>query len=234
MPPSCKCMPPIALQHLWSGGGGGRWGGGRRAERGARQVEDDVVLVAADDADKVHPQGVEGAGILCCVKLVGNLQNAQLWGKNICGSKVFDSRDDQGEERLSPVCSRSGWGWKQNHGPWEKVGHSGRRPDCYLTSPLAQHPVVGKWEEKRRKHYIGVFGFCSGFKYQSIVFNLDYFSAKSSQNQRWMTWTVDNLNYLVVTTSNICTDGTHKRSDVIHKAVWEALAPRNTHVWGQE
>lgn len=42
------------------------------------------MLVAADDADKVHPQGVQGAGILCCVKLVGNLQNAQL-----CETKIY-------------------------------------------------------------------------------------------------------------------------------------------------
>lgn len=42
------------------------------------------MLVAADDTDKVHPQGVQGAGILCCVKLVGNLQNAQL-----CETKIY-------------------------------------------------------------------------------------------------------------------------------------------------
>lgn len=34
------------------------------------------MLVAADDTDKVHPQGVQGGGILCCVKLVGNLANS--------------------------------------------------------------------------------------------------------------------------------------------------------------
>lgn len=72
------------LQHLWCGGGGGRWGGGWRAESGARQVEDDVVLVAADDTDKIHPQGIQGAGILCCVKLVGNLLNAQ-----VCETKTY-------------------------------------------------------------------------------------------------------------------------------------------------
>lgn len=65
------------LQHLWGGGWGGRRGGGWRAESGAGQVEDDVVLVAGDDTDKVHPQGVQRAGILGHVKLVGNLLNAQ-------------------------------------------------------------------------------------------------------------------------------------------------------------
>lgn len=34
------------------------------------------MLVAGDDTDKIHPQGVERAGILCHVKLVGNLLNA--------------------------------------------------------------------------------------------------------------------------------------------------------------
>lgn len=35
------------------------------------------MFMAADDTDKVHPQGVQRAGILCRVKLVGNLLNAQ-------------------------------------------------------------------------------------------------------------------------------------------------------------
>lgn len=40
----------------------------------------------------------------------------------------------------APVCSRSGWGWTQSPGPWETAGHSGRMPDCCLTSPQAPHP----------------------------------------------------------------------------------------------
>lgn len=31
------------------------------------------MLVAADDTSEVHPQGIQRAGILCCVELVGNL-----------------------------------------------------------------------------------------------------------------------------------------------------------------
>lgn len=140
-------MPHSMLQHLWGGGWGGRRGGGWRAESGAGEVEDDVVLVAGDDTDKVHPQGVQRAGILCHVKLVGNLLNAQgAWDKNICRSKVFDIKDKEGEEGPAPVCSTSGWGWKQSPGPWEKAGHSGRRPDCYLTSPQSQHPA--EWERE--------------------------------------------------------------------------------------
>lgn len=49
--------------HLRCGGGCGRRGRGRRAEGGARQVEGDVVLVAAHNSKKVHPEGVEGTGV---------------------------------------------------------------------------------------------------------------------------------------------------------------------------
>lgn len=35
------------------------------------------------------------------------------------------------------------------------------------------------------------------------------------------------IRYLVVSTDNVCTDGTQKCSDVIHKAVWEPLTPGN-------
>lgn len=67
------------------------------------------MLVAADDADEVHPQGVEGAGVLGCVELVGNLQNAQVCETEIyVEAKVCDSRDEEGEERPSPACSTSG------------------------------------------------------------------------------------------------------------------------------
>lgn len=31
------------------------------------------MLMAADDTNKVHPQGIQRAGILCCVELVSNL-----------------------------------------------------------------------------------------------------------------------------------------------------------------
>lgn len=150
---TCITMPPSILQHLWGGGRGGRWGGGWRAESGARQVEDDVVLMAADDTDKVHPQGVQRAGILCRVKLVGNLLNAQGHEAKIY-VEVLDSKDKDWEEGLAPVCSTSGRGWKQSPGPWGKAGHSGRRPDCYLTSPQAQHP--GEREREKEIDRVGV------------------------------------------------------------------------------
>lgn len=66
------------------------------------------MLMAADDTDKVHPQGVQRAGILCCVKLVGNLLNAQRRETKISASKMFDSKDKEGEEGPAPVCSTSG------------------------------------------------------------------------------------------------------------------------------
>ena len=40
--------------------------------------------------------------------------------------------------------------------------------------------------------------------------------------------------YLVVSTSDVCTDGTHERSNVVHKAIRETLAPRNIQFRGQE
>lgn len=40
--------------------------------------------------------------------------------------------------------------------------------------------------------------------------------------------------YLVVSSGDVCTDGTHKCSDVVHKAVWETLTPGNVQFGGQE
>lgn len=86
--------------------------------------------------------------------------------------------------------------------------------------------------EEKTIHYVNL-RLCLRYTYQSIiVLNLCYFFTEYLK--LWLTWTVPNLKYLVVTTSNISTDGTHKRSDVIHKAVWETLTPRNTHVWSQK
>ncbi len=41
------------------------------------------MLVAADNASEVHPQGIQSAGVLCCVKLVGNLFNTKFCWKAI-------------------------------------------------------------------------------------------------------------------------------------------------------
>lgn len=73
----CTAYPRL-LQHLWGGGGSGWWGRGRRAESGTRQVEGDVVLVAADNSKKVHPESVQSAGVLRCVKFVGDLFNTSV------------------------------------------------------------------------------------------------------------------------------------------------------------
>ena len=40
--------------------------------------------------------------------------------------------------------------------------------------------------------------------------------------------------YLVVSVANVCADGTHECSNVVHKAVWETLAPGNVQFRGQE
>lgn len=69
---------PSLLQYLWGCGGGGGGRRGWRAESGAWQVEGDVVLVAADYTSEVHPQGIQRAGVLRCVKLVGNLFKAAI------------------------------------------------------------------------------------------------------------------------------------------------------------
>lgn len=37
------------------------------------------MLVAADDAGEVHPQSIQRAGVLCCVKLVSNLLSICLF-----------------------------------------------------------------------------------------------------------------------------------------------------------
>lgn len=36
------------------------------------------MLVAADNSGEVHPQGIERAGVLRCVKLVADLFNTQV------------------------------------------------------------------------------------------------------------------------------------------------------------
>lgn len=42
------------------------------------------------------------------------------------------------------------------------------------------------------------------------------------------------LHILVVSIGDVCADGTHESSDVVHKAVWETLTPGNVQFGGQE
>lgn len=64
------------------------------------------MLVAADNTHKVHPQGIQRAGVLCCVQLVGNLFNTEYVLQQL--DLRVDFKGKQREEEQAPVCSRSG------------------------------------------------------------------------------------------------------------------------------
>lgn len=71
--------PSLALTTDLRGGRGDRRRRGRRwGQATARQVQSDVMLVAADDADEVHPQGHEGVWVLGGQQPVVDLEQREV------------------------------------------------------------------------------------------------------------------------------------------------------------